>query len=242
MRFTGKTALVTGASIGIGLACAQLFAREGAQVIMADIDTERLEKAAEAIRAKTDADVLAVTCDVSDEDAVRACCRRAEEAYGKVDILINNAGLWRRWMPFTETDSSMWKNYIGVNILGTMYFTHELLPGMLSRGYGRVINIASVSGIYGIANMTDYSMTKGAVISFTKALAREVTAAGVTVNCVSPGSVSDVQDTPMPSELSYMGRSGAHSEYAEMIAFLASDAAGYVSGQNIAVDGCRKKL
>ena len=116
---------------------------------------------------------------------------------------------------------------------------------MIENGYGRIINVASVAGVYGNAKFTHYSATKGAVISFTKALAKEVADKGITVNAVSPGSVSlsknrDI-DYHVPTELSFMGRTGTDRENAEMICFLASDKASYTSGQNIQIDGCRKK-
>ena len=138
-----------------------------------------------------------------------------------------------------------WKRFIDVNVMGTVYFTHAVLPGMLERGWGRVINVASVAGVYGNANMVHYSATKGAVIAFTRALAKEVTDKGVLVNAVSPGSVSSSADPDMdaytPSALSFMGRTGTDRENANLICFLASDEASYISGQNIQIDGCRKK-
>ena len=241
MKFEGKTALVTGASIGIGRATAEQFAKNGADVILVDMNEKGLEEVKASLEP-TGRRILSYTCDVADEERVKFVVKDAIEKLGKIDILINNAGIWRRYMPFTETTSDMWKSFINVNILGTMYFAHEVLPGMLSRGWGRIVNIGSVAGVYGNANMADYSMTKGAVIAFTHALAKEVTEKGVTVNCVSPGSVSNVQDVPEPSELSFMGRSGTHTENANLICFLASDDASYISGQNYQVDGCRKKM
>ena len=189
--------------------------------------------------------MLSIVCNVGDEASVRASIEKSAERFGGVDILINNAGIWRDWCDFLSSTSDDWKRYIDVNILGTMYFAHAALPYMLERGWGRIINIASVAGVYGNANMTYYSMTKGAVISFTKALAKEVSAKGVLVNAVSPGSVSSSSDpdytATTPSELSFMGRTGSHEENANLICFLASDEASYISAQNIQIDGCRKK-
>lgn len=241
MKFEGKTALVTGASIGIGRATAEQFAKNGGDVILADLNEAGLEEVKASLEG-TGRKILTYVCDVADEERVKFVVKDAEEKLGKIDILVNNAGIWRRYMPFTETTSDMWKNFIGVNILGTMYFAHEVLPGMIARGWGRIINLGSVAGVYGNGNMADYSMTKGAVISFTAALAKEVAEKGITVNCVSPGSVSNVQDVPEPSELPYMGRSGTHTENANLICFLASEEASYISGQNYQVDGCRKKI
>ncbi|MBQ9965515.1 MAG: SDR family oxidoreductase, partial [Clostridia bacterium] len=165
--------------------------------------------------------------------------------FGKIDILINNAALWRQFSSFVETDIDIWKKFININIMGTVYFTKAVINKMIENNYGRIINVASVAGVYGNATMTPYSATKGAVISFTKALAKEVAQFGITVNAVSPGSVSPADnrdiDFSEPSGLSFMGRTGTGRENADLICFLASEEAGYISGQNIQIDGCRKK-
>ena len=129
--------------------------------------------------------------------------------------------------------------------MGTVYFTKAVLPSMLDNSWGRIINVASVAGVYGNAMMAHYSATKGAIIAFTKALAKEVTDKGVLVNSVSPGSVSPSDnyniDHTQESQLSFMGRTGSDRENANLICFLASDEASYISAQNIQIDGCRKK-
>lgn len=236
MDFSGKCAIVTGAARGIGYAAARLLAEDGARVMLVDLNAEGLETARQGIPG---AQVFA--CDVADEGAVNRAVQYAVEKCGKVDILINNAGIYRCDVGLFETSSSAaWKKKIDVNILGTMYFTRAVLDGMLSRGYGRIVNLSSVAGIYGIVKMTDYSMTKAAVLGFTKALAKEVTGRGVTVNAVSPGSIDD-DPARMPNH-SFMGRAGSFEECARVIRFLASDEASYVSGQNYVVDGCRKLM
>lgn len=241
MRFTGKCAVVTGAATGIGKAVAQQIAANGGNLVLLDMDSDGLEKL-KAELAAFPVRVLTFVCDISDEYKVKTFLAEAKRTFEHIDILINNAGIWRRSMPFAETTSDMWRRYIDVNIIGTLNMTHALLPGMLENGWGRIVNVGSVAGVYGNANMADYSMTKGAIIAFTKALAKEVTAQGVLVNCVSPGSVSNVQDEPEPSSLSFTGRTGTHTENANLICFLASEEASYISGQNYQVDGCRKKM
>jgi len=144
------------------------------------------------------------------------------------------------WKPFVETTSDEWMKRLNVNVLGLMYFTHEVLPNMIENAYGRIINIGSVAGKYGNANMAYYSMTKGAVSSFTKALAKEVALQGITVNNVVAGSVRNEGKTD-ETELCYMGRNGELEEYAYLICFLASDKAAYISGQDYQIDSCRKK-
>lgn len=239
MEFHNKTVIITGASVGIGKATAIEFAKNGANVCIVDINAEGLDTLVEEIKS-IGANVSSYICDVSDENRVHEVTQEIIDQYGKIDILVNNAGLWRMKKLFIETTSDDWKKIINVNILGLMYFTHEVLPGMIENSYGRIINIGSVAGVYGNANMVTYSMTKGAVSSFTKALAKEVADKGITVNNVVPGSVRN-EGKDSETELCYMGRNGELEEYAYLICFLASDKAAYISGQDYQIDGCRKK-
>lgn len=244
MDFTNKTALITGAAAGIGRAVAVMLAKNNANVVLIDINFEKLEKVKKEIEKYTK-NVLIFKCDVSNEEEVGNAVKSAEEKFGKIDILVNNAALWRCWNDFLNTPVEDWKNFIDVNIMGVVYCTRAVLPKMLENKYGKIINVASVAGVYGNANMSHYSTTKGAVISFTKALAKEVADKGITVNSVSPGSVSPAENEDMDyfqeSELSFMGRTGTDNENANLICFLSSDEASYISGQNIQIDGCRKK-
>ncbi len=245
MDFKGKIALITGASVGIGRAVALELAECGAGLILLDINYEKLQSVKEELSAHTD-NVLIYNCDISNAERVAEVVADGVSHFGKIDILVNNAALWRSHQNFVDTPLADWKTYFDVNVMGTVYVTKATLPHMIEQGYGRVINIASVAGVYGNRRMTQYSATKGAVISFTQALAKEVAEHGITVNAVSPGSVSP-SDNPdidfhRPSDLSYMGRTGTDRENADLICFLASDKAGYISGQNIQIDGCRKKL
>lgn len=244
MDFKGKTAMITGAAVGIGRAVALLMAEGGADLLLLDLNEEKLDLVCRELKA-FDVRVIARVCDVSREEAVTAAVKDGLQQFGKIDILVNNAALWRYNAPFTEVSSEKWKQYLDINVMGVVYCTQAVLGGMLERGWGRIINIASVAGVYGNAGMVPYSATKGAVISMTKALAKETTARGVLVNAVSPGSVSSSEDPNIdaytPSQLSFMGRTGTDRENANLICFLASDAASYISGQNIQIDGCRKK-
>ena len=244
MSFEGKTAIVTGAAVGIGRAVALQLAKEGANVVLVDIDPETLAKTEQEIKEITE-NVLALTCDVSDNDAVLETVKAVNTRFGKTDILVNNAALWRTNGPFSEVPIEVWKKFFDINVMGTVYFTKAVIDQMTESGYGRIINVASVAGVYGNARFAHYSATKGAVIAFTRALAKEVAEMGVTVNAVSPGSVSPADnpdiDYTQPSSLSFMGRTGSDRENADLICFLASDKASYISGQNIQIDGCRKK-
>ena len=239
MEFDNKTVIITGASVGIGKVTAIEFANKGANVCIVDVNAAGLDTVAEEIKA-IGTNVSTFICDVSDEQKVREVTQKIIDQYGKIDVLVNNAGLWRMWKPFAETTSDEWKKRLNVNVLGLMYFTHEVLPSMAENSYGRIINIGSVAGVYGNANMADYSMTKGAVSAFTKALAKEVASQGITVNNVVPGSVRN-EGSNIETELCYMGRTGELKEYAYLICFLASDKAAYISGQDYQIDGCRKK-
>lgn len=245
MMFNKKTVLITGAAVGIGKACAVQFAEGGANVILMDINAEALSETEREIKKITD-NVIAFVCNVADSEAVFGVAEKAIERFGKIDILINNAALWRCWSSFVDTSVEEWKTYLDVNIMGTVYITKAVLPKMLENQYGRIINVASVAGVYGNAKMAHYSATKGAIISFTKALAKEVASQGVTVNAVSPGTVSPAEENALdyvqPSEMSYTGRTGSTRENADLICFLSSDKAGYINGQNIQIDGCRKKV
>lgn len=237
MSFTGKTAFVTGAAHGIGRATAIGFAKKGANVILTDIAD--MTEACEEVKKYTE-NVMTINFDVSDEAAARAAVASAQEKFGKVDILINNAAVFPM-SDFLKTTSEDWKKVIDVNILGTMYLSHAVLPSMIENGYGRIVNVGSVAGVYGLSWFVDYSMSKGAVISFTKALAKAVSDKGITVNCVSPGSVAAAGSDIM-KEFSFVGRAGTYEEMANVIIFVASEEASYISGQNYLVDGCRKQM
>lgn len=245
MDFTGKTAVVTGASVGIGRAVALQLAEKGANLILVDINIEKLESVKNEIE-NPGGNVSVYKCDISDEAMVNHVIQDGLKKYDKIDILVNNAAIWRLSKPFIDMTADEWTNFFNINVMGTIFFSKAVLPSMIKNNYGRIINISSVAGVYGIANMTAYSATKGAINSLTKALAKEVSHKGVLVNSVCPGSVSSSEnpdiDSYQTSELSFMGRTGTDRENANLICFLASDKASYISGQTIQIDGCRKKL
>lgn len=239
-----KTALITGAAQGVGRATALEFARLGYQTVIVDFnepDLLDLKREMETMGQR----VSSFVCDVSDEQRVREVCATVVAEFGSVEILVNNAGLYRGFFgDFLDTDSAAWKRLIDVNILGTMYFCHALLPNMLERGYGRIVNVGSVAGEYGLFNAVAYSMTKGAVSSFTMALAKAVTEQGVTVNSIVPGMIRATKEDwdCKGQQINAINRSGTPEECAKLIAFLASDDAAYISGQNYKIDGCRRKM
>ena len=240
-----KTALVTGASVGIGKATAIKLAEEGCDVVLFDINEEKMAVTASECE-KLGAKVKSYVCDVKNEEQVNAAVSDALAIFESIDVLVNNAALWKTSGSFLDTPIDQWKQYFDVNVMGVVYVTRAVLPKMIENGYGRIVNVASVAGVYGNRNMACYSATKGAIISFTKALAKEVAESGVTVNSVSPGTVSDSGKDDLyhtvPNLLSYMGRSGSDMENAELICFLCGDKVPYISGQNIQIDGCRKTI
>ena len=245
MNFCKKTALITGASVGIGRAVALGMAERGAKLILLDNNFEKLKRVKEELKIHTE-NVLIYDCDVSNEQRVREVVADAAAKHGTIDILVNNAAIWRLRTPFLETPMEKWKELLDVNVMGTIYVTHAVLPYMIAQKYGRIINVASVAGIYGNRRMVPYSATKGAVISFTKALAKEMAPHGITVNATSPGTVSPADNEDIdffePNDMSYMQRTGTDRENADLICFLASEGAAYISGQNIQIDGCRKSI
>lgn len=243
--FKGKTAIVTGAAVGIGRAVTHKLLAMGAAVTAADVSEGGLAALKSELKDAGDR-LLTCVCDVSDEAQVNETARLSAERFGTADILVNNAALWREGSAFVDTTPEFWHRYIGVNVMGVVMFSRAVLPDMIAKNYGRIVNVASVAGVYGNRNMACYSATKGAVISLTKALAKEVATLNVRVNSVSPGSVSDSSDRDMDAStrtsLSYSGRTGTDNENADLICFLAGDRAAYLNGENIIIDGVRHSL
>ena len=237
--FKHKNAIITGAGKGIGRAVAQKLAQSNCNLLLLDIDENGLKETKKLVNdylVQVDTKVL----DISNEKDVYDTVNEFVNKNGKVDILINNASIYHTHFNFMDSTTEEWKNKINVNILGSVYMCKAVVNSMIENKYGRIINLASVAGVYGDASMVDYATTKGAIIAFTKSLAKEISKYNITVNAVSPGSI-DVGAGNLP-ELSFMGRSGTPEECANLIVFLASDEASYISGQNYQVDGCRKKM
>ena len=188
-KFSGKVALITGATGGLGRGLVTVFAEKGADLILLDLNEEKLAEVKETaekygVRAET------VVCDIADEEQVNEKLSAAEKAFGKIDFLVNNAAIWRCKSAVIDTPTEEWRRFMDINVMGTVFVTRAVLSGMIERGYGKIVNVASVAGHYGNANMAHYSATKGAVIAFSAALSKEVIGQGINVNCVSPGTVS----------------------------------------------------
>ena len=243
-----RTALVTGGGRGIGRAVAEGLAADGFAVFIADLRREEAQEVADAIAANGGR-AHAVEADVADSDSVAAAVRAAEDAFGCIDVLVNNAG-WDDLKPFLETDEAFWDRVIDINFKGPLRFTRLILPGMMERGWGRIINIGSDAGRVGSSLESVYSGAKGGLIAFTKTIARETARSGVTANVVCPGPT----DTPFLHEtMSAQGdadavlgamvksvpmrRLAAPEEIAAAVRFFAGDEAGYVTGQTLSVSG-----
>lgn len=241
---TGKVALVTGGNKGLGLAMARGFAEAGADVYIASRNEAELKAAAEAIAAATKRKVLYSVCDVADRKQVDALGTLAEQKMGKIDILINNAGM-NHPQPIDQITDDVWDRILEVNLSSCMALTRAVAPGMKARKWGRVVHISSIMGLVSKEKRNAYSATKAALIGLCRASALDLGPFGVTVNCIAPGPF--LTDMPMSilsdaekkvfSDRTALGRWGQPAELVGPAIFLSSDAGSYVSGHTLFVDG-----
>ena len=243
MDFTGKTALVTGGSRGIGRAVCLELARGGANVVFCYAGNEAAaQETAQAVEA-LGVQALAVRCDVSDAAQAEGLVKTAAGRFGRVDILVNNAGVTRDnlVMRMSEADFDA---VISANLKGTFLCMKAAYRLMLKQRYGRIVNLSSVVALRGNAGQVNYAASKAGVVGMTKSLAKELAGRGVTVNAVAPGFIETDMTAAMPEAARTaalgsipMARLGAPEDVAKAVAFLASDAAAYITGQVLAVDG-----
>lgn len=245
MKLQDKSAIVTGAGRGIGRAIALKLAREGAKVCVADLDAGSAEKVAGEIK-EMGREAVAVQVDITDAARVKEMVQETVGAFGVVDILVNNAG-WDKIELFLNSEEETWDKVIAVNFKGPINCFKAVLPYMVERRYGKILSIASDAGRVGSSGEAVYAGTKGGIIAFSKTIAREVARYGINVNCVAPGPT----ETPLFEEIAGdnpkiaeglkkaipFRRLGKPEDIANAVAFLASDEAGYITGQTLSVSG-----
>ncbi len=240
---TGKSALITGGSRGIGKAIALRLARQGADVAFSYRGNAEAAKETAAEIESIGKKAVAIQGDVKDPASAEAVVKSALEAFGKIDILVNNAGITRDDLIMRMSEEA-WRDVLETNLFGAFWMTKAVTRPMLKARAGRIINITSVSGQAGQMGQANYSSAKAGLIGLTKATARELASRGITVNAVAPGFVLTELTKDLPEALQNeitsrtpLGRFGTTEEVADAVAFLASDEAGYITGQVLAVDG-----
>lgn len=244
--FAGKVALVTGGSSGIGRASAELFAARGASVVIADLDEEQGLAVVDALRGSGAAAEF-VRTDVTDVDQVAAMVATAVDTFGRLDVALNNAGMPGTYLPFLDQRIDDWRRVLEVNLTSIFLSMQAEIPAMLEAGAGAIVNTSSAAGLMGFAHLPAYVASKHGVVGLTKSVALEYAKAGIRVNAVCPGNVRTqmLEDFAGGNEdallgmgrVTPIGRLGTPGEIAEGVVWMCSDAASYVTGHALAVDG-----
>jgi 2-dehydro-3-deoxy-L-rhamnonate dehydrogenase (NAD+) len=241
-RFEGKTAIVTGGARGIGRAIVERFAADGAQVLIGDID----KNAGDALASELGASTTAYALDVTSESSWRGAVEAAIAFGDKVDILINNAGIAGRSAPCWELSLAEWQQMLDIDLTGVFLGCKSVIPGMIDRGYGRIVNIASIAGKEGNPNASHYSAAKAGVIGFTKSVGKEVATKGILVNGITPAVIeTEILQQVGPEHVKYMtsripmARTGKPEEVAALAAFLSSDEVTFSTGAIFDISGGR---
>ncbi len=244
-RLEGKVAVVTGGNAGIGEAIAKRFADEGAAVVITGRRQQELDRVASVIRLNK-GKVLAVAGSVTDEMHVQDVVRRALDSFGKIDVLVNNAGVGEFGKRLHETDDTVWAKVLDVNLTGVFRMTRAVIPQMQKQGRGSIINISSVASLVGLSGLAVYTASKGALDALTRALAVEYAKEGIRCNVVNPGLINTPMAAPLMANQDMLEpilaqyairRPGTPEEVANMVLYLASDEAAWVTGATFPIDG-----
>jgi 3-oxoacyl-[acyl-carrier protein] reductase len=243
MRFEGKVAIITGAGRGIGKAIAERLASEGADVVICDIDKEAAERTAEEIRSKYSVKAMAISADVANEGDVNSMVEETIKNFGRVDFLINNAGITKDSLLLRMSEEE-WDKVIAVDLKSVFLCTRAVIRHMMRQKFGRIVNISSVIGLRGNVGQANYASAKAGIIGFTKSAARELAGRNITVNAVAPGYIQTEMTERLPQEVKEemlkqvpLGRPGQPEDVAGVVAFLCSEDASYITGEIIRVDG-----
>jgi NAD(P)-dependent dehydrogenase (short-subunit alcohol dehydrogenase family) len=242
-QFNGKVALVTGGASGIGEACVYKFANGGARVVIADLNSERSEEMITKVK-QAGGDAIFLEVDVSDAESVEKMIADAIAAFGRLDIAVNNAGIGGEQKPTGDYSVSEWNRVIGVNLSGVFYSMRYEIPQMVSQGSGVIVNMSSILGVVGFATAPAYVAAKHGVVGLTKAAALEYGKEGLRINSVGPGFIKTPLLSGIEEEvqtylagLHALGRMGESEEVANLVAFLCSDEASFLTGCHYGVDG-----
>ncbi|MDF2722783.1 MAG: 3-ketoacyl-(acyl-carrier-protein) reductase [Paenibacillus sp.] len=238
MKLHEQTAIVTGAAHGIGRAIALRYAKEGANVVVSDINLELANGVAEEIRA-AGGKAIAVQVDVRSSAEIAAMVETALATYSRIDILVNNAGgaARERGALFHKQTEEIFDWVIDVNLKGVLFCTRAVINHMIDQNSGKIINMSSIAGVVGAQTGSEYAASKAGIVAFTKSLAMEVGKHGINVNSISPGAIVTVPR--LANIKTYLGRTGEPEEVASLALFLCSDEASFITGQNYIIDGGR---
>ena len=240
---SGKKALITGSTRGIGKAIAEYLAQAGASVVITGRDENRAKEVAREIKEKYSVETLGLSMNLEDTNSIKEAYSHIEKTFGGIDVLVNNAGITRDKL-FIRMSLEDWEEVLKVNLTGTFYITSLVVKGMIKQRWGRIINLSSVVGFMGNVGQVNYSTTKAGIVAFTKSLAKELASRNITVNAIAPGFIETDMTAVLSEELKEtylrnipLGRFGKPEDVAGAVLFLCSPLADYITGEVIHING-----